>query len=287
MVEYGQKEVGVTFSLLLELIDALKGYNDNLIVVGGWAPCFLLQDFSESAGEHVGSLDADLVLNFHHIPEEAYESILETLTRIGYEQRTSPSGKAIPASFQKAVQVEEARFTMQVDFLAGEYGGTAKSHRHQKVQELFAHKARGADLVLDQFYTTEIAGRLLNGASVRVRVNIANEVAVFVMKGICTGQRTKAKDFYDLYMVAKLFKSGPKSLADSLVPHKGNGLVKEAMENVARYFDAADGLGPTMVADFLGEQDPLGREIRRRDAFESLRTVLDHLGNAGELKVHG
>lgn len=53
---------------------------------------------------------------------------------------------------------------MQLDFLAGEYGGTAKSRPHQHVQEILAHKARGADLVFDQHYTQDVEGTLLNGA---------------------------------------------------------------------------------------------------------------------------
>ncbi len=54
-------------------------------------------------------------------------------------------------------------YVMQVDFLAGEYGGNAKSHRHQRVQDMLAHKARGADVVFDQFYPEDLKGRLLNG----------------------------------------------------------------------------------------------------------------------------
>ena len=34
----------------------------------------------------------------------------------------------------------------------------------------------------------------------------------------------KAKDYYDLYMLAKHFKKGPESLAESLKPHEENGL---------------------------------------------------------------
>jgi hypothetical protein len=50
---------------------------------------------------------------------------------------------------------------MQVDFLAGEYGGNAKSHRHQRVQDLLGHKARGADMVFDQCYPEDLKGRML------------------------------------------------------------------------------------------------------------------------------
>jgi hypothetical protein len=40
----------------------------------------------------------------------------------------------------------------------------------------------------------DVKGRLLNGAELSARVNIANEFAVFTMKGICIGQRTKATE---------------------------------------------------------------------------------------------
>jgi hypothetical protein len=94
-------------------------------VIGGWAPYFLLKSFSHANDKHVGSLDADLALNFRGIPEDAYETILETIHRLGYAQRKNVAGKAIPASFEKTVSVESVPYVMQVDFLAGEYGGNA------------------------------------------------------------------------------------------------------------------------------------------------------------------
>lgn len=205
MAQYRQNETEISLSMLLEVVDALKGYGTDLVIVGGRAPYLLLQKFgAKDAEEHVGSLDGDLALNFRRIPEEKYETILETLARIGYAQRTNAAGKPIPASFQKTINVGEVPFTMQIDFPAGEYGGTAKSHRHQKVQDMLAHKGRGAGLVFDNFYTDELQTRFLSGVELRVRVNVADEVAVFAMKGIAIGQRTKAKDYYDLYMLAKL-----------------------------------------------------------------------------------
>jgi hypothetical protein len=64
MAEYEPKEVDTSFSLLLELMDSLKGYGSDVVVIGGWAPYFLLKSFSHATEEHVGSLDADLALNF-------------------------------------------------------------------------------------------------------------------------------------------------------------------------------------------------------------------------------
>lgn len=287
MVQYAKDAAEISLSMLLEVLDALKGYGADIVVVGGWAPYFLLQKLgSKDAERHVGSLDGDLALNFKRIPEDRYETILETLGRLGYSQRKSVSGKPVPASFEKAIKIAEVTFTMQIDFLAGEYGGTAKNHRHQEVQDMLARKGRGTDLVFDNFYEHEVQGHLPNGAEVRVRVNFANEVAMFAMKGVTIAERTKAKDYYDLYMIARHLKGGPGALGRRLAQLNGNKVVIEAIANVRRYFDSPKGLGPASVADFLGEDDQAAREIIQRDAYEVMLAIFaefDH--TAGETRT--
>ncbi len=281
MAPYDKDETDISLSMLLEVIDALKGYGADVIVVGGWAPYFLLQKRgSEHAVAHVGSLDGDLALNFRHIPEDKYETILETLTRLGYLQRKNASGKPIPASFEKTIKVGDTPFAMQIDFLAGEYGGTAKSHRHQKVQGMLAHKGRGADLAFENYYREEVQGRFPNGAEVRVSICFANEVSIFAMKGVAIGQRTKAKDYYDLYMIGKYLEGGPERLGTQLGSFNNNKVILEAIQNVRKYFDSPKGLGPTSVPDFLGETDPETREILQRDAFEVMQGVLSEFQRA-------
>ena len=203
-----------------------------------------------------------------------YETILETLRRIGYVQRKNAQGKDVPASFEKTIMKGRAPFTMQIDFLAGEYGGSARNHRHQKVQDLLARKGRGTDFVFDNYCKKEIQGKFPNGAEVRVSLFVANELAVFAMKGVAIGQRTKAKDFYDLYMIAKHLGGGPAALGRQLRAFKGNRVIVEAAKNVRRYFDSPNGLGPVSVAEFQGEDDPDAREILKRDVYEVVALVL-------------
>lgn len=284
MAQYQQDQTEISLSMLLEVIDALKGYGSDVVVVGGWAPYFLLQKHgSDQATRHVGSLDGDLALNFRSIPEDKYETILETLRRIGYVQRRNAQGKNIPASFEKTIQVGETPFTMQIDFLAGEYGGTAKNHRHQKVQEMLAHKGRGTDLVFDNYYKEEIQGTFPNGAEVHVSLFVANELAVFAMKGVAIAQRTKAKDYYDIYMIAKHLDGGPTALGKRLGGFKSNKVIVEAAENVGKYFDSPKGLGPTSVAEFEGEDDPEAREILQRDVYEVIALVLAEFDKAASV----
>ena len=280
MAQYQQNQTEISLSMLLEVIHALKGYGSDVVVVGGWAPYFLLQKHGSANTGHTGSLDGDLALNFKSIPEDKYETILETLQRLGYRQRKNVHGKDIPASFEKTIKVGQIPFTMQIDFLAGEYGGTAKNRRHQNIQDILAHKGRGTDLVFDNYYQEEIQGRFLNGAEVQVSVFVANELAVFAMKGAAIGQRTKAKDYYDIYMIAKHLEGGPTALGKRLGTCKGSKVIVEAAENVRKYFDSPKGLGPISVADFEGEDDPEAREILQRDVYEVVALVLTEFDKA-------
>jgi hypothetical protein len=277
--DYSSQGTDLALQLLLELVEHLKAYKDYIVLVGGWAPYFLLEGSASRFGQsHVGSLDADFFLDFRSIPATAYETIFEILDRDGYSQRKDRQGKVIPASFERVVPLEGGgKFPMRVDFLAGEYGGTARSHRHQKVQNMLAHKARGSDIAREQNYTREISGQMPNRARVTVRLKIANEVAVFTMKGITTGQRTKPKDFYDLYMLVKYFKEGPRSIAESIKPFLANKLVREAIVHIRRYFERSDSVGPNSVAEFFHPSDPEAWAVIQRDAFEQLQALLNEL----------
>ena len=113
MAQYQPDQTEISLSMLLEVIDALKGYGSDVVVVGGWAPYFLLQKHGcDPTARHVGSLDGDLALNFKNIPEDRYETILETLQRLGYQQRKNIQGNDIPASFAKTMKMVGTPFTM-------------------------------------------------------------------------------------------------------------------------------------------------------------------------------
>ena len=58
---YGEREVNACKSVLLELVLLLGELKDEMVIIGGWAPFFLLPGSREP---HVGSLDIDVALNF-------------------------------------------------------------------------------------------------------------------------------------------------------------------------------------------------------------------------------
>jgi len=83
--------------------------------------------------------------------------------------------------------------------MAGEYGGTGKTRRTQKVQDVRARKTRGCDLAFDATVTVTLEGELQDGGIDRVSFKVAGIVPFLVMKGMAMYERMKEKDAYDIF----------------------------------------------------------------------------------------
>ena len=82
------------------------------------------------------------MLDFQKISNNTYNTILQILESRGYKK-----GETQPFIFYRTIRNEDGRnITVEVDLLAGEYGGTSKSHRTQLIQDVRARKVRGCDL---------------------------------------------------------------------------------------------------------------------------------------------
>ena len=84
----------------MEVMTILRSYRNALVLIGGWAPYFLLEKHGlpEARFRHVGSIDIDLVIDPEIVDEERYATITRLLLERGY--RPSPS---ILYQFERAV----------------------------------------------------------------------------------------------------------------------------------------------------------------------------------------
>jgi len=81
--QYGEREVNACKAVLLELAHLLGEIKDDVVIIGGWTPTFLVP---QSDDPHVGSLDIDVALNFSKIPDHTYQTILKAFLKRGYVQ---------------------------------------------------------------------------------------------------------------------------------------------------------------------------------------------------------
>lgn len=266
--DYTAEAVEAARSVLIELIHLLGEYKDDIVLIGGWIPEVLLPHFS---GPHVGSMDVDIALNHQKINEEGYKMIQDLLKSRGYEQVEQPF------IFYRKIQVGDHTIKVEVDLLAGEYEGTSKSHRHQRVQGIHARKARGCDLVFEMSKEIKIEGKLPNGAHDAVMVRVASIVPFFVMKGMAMETRLKEKDAYDIYYSVLNYPGGMDALVEEFRPHLHHGLVREGLQKIAGKFSSEKDFGPKSIADFEGIDDPEEQERIQRDAYERVNALLSKL----------
>jgi hypothetical protein len=246
----------------------LGEYRDDMVLVGGWVPFFLV------GPTHTGSMDIDLALDKDEITEEVYKTVRRSLEEHGYKE-----GKQ-PYSFHREVLLDEGSpVVVQIDFLAGEYGGSGKNRRHQNIQTgLKARKARGCELALRHKTKISVAGRMPGGTENIVTITLSEVVPFIVMKGMALYDRMKEKDAWDIYFCVRNYTSGLDALAAQFRPLVSNRLVREGLGKIRSKFLTVDSYGPASVVAFEEVAERETREQIRRDAFEQITALLDMLG---------
>ncbi len=266
--DYKAEAVEAARSVLLELTRLLGEYQDSVVVVGGWVPELLIHQASRV---HVGSIDVDLALDHRKLKEVGYKTILQLLLSRGYQPG------AQPFIFFRKVQTGEVSIDVEVDFLAGEYSGTARSHRTQKVQDIRPRKARGCDLAISLATEVTLSGTLPGGGKDTAQLRVASIVPFLVMKAMALAGRLMEKDSWDIYYCLRYYPGGLDHLVAEFQPHLKNRLVQEALAIIAEKFASPQHVGPTHVADF---DDLVGSEERllvQRDAYERVQAFLARL----------
>lgn len=270
--EYEPVEVRAARAVLIELMQMLGAYRESMVLVGGWVPFYLF------GPEHIGSTDIDIALDRERITDDVYATIRDLLESRGYREGTQPY------TFLRDVPMEDGRsITVQVDFLAGEYGGTGRNRRTQPVQSIRARKARGCELALDHHTRISVAGPMPDGSENSVVVRLSEVVPFIVMKGMALYDRMKEKDAWDIDFCIRRF---PEGLAGQFELLRPNGLVEEGLRKIRAKFLTIDAIGPRFVAAFEESDDPDERARRTRDAFERVGALLDRL-NVTEFDPHG
>jgi len=268
--DYTAEAIAAAKSVLIELVHLLGEYRENTVLIGGWVPELLL---SAGASLHVGSMDIDLALDHRRIGSAGYKMIRELLLNGGYVQGTQPF------IYYRDIERGNKTIRVQVDFLSGEYAGTGKDHRHQKIQDLLVRKVRGCELAFDQAQEIMITGDLPGGGLDTVSVRVASVVPFLIMKGMALDDRLKEKDAWDIYFCLLHYPGGIAALTEAFRPHLEHGMIREGIEKIRKHFSSLNHIGPKFVADFEEVGGTEERARIMRDAYERVQTLLESLTN--------
>ncbi len=235
---------------------------------GRWFPELLIPN---AGNHHTGSVDIDLALNHLKIQEAGYRTINRLLLERGYTAGEQPY------VYFRSVEIDGRSINVEVDLLAGEYEGTGRGRRTQKVQDVRPRKARGCDLAFDLYTEVVVEGTLPGGGLDKGTIRVASIVPFLVMKGMALADRLKEKDAYDIYYCVLHFPGGIDALTEAFRLHASHGLVQEGLQKIGEKFASPQHTGPKHVADFLEIDDTEERELLQRDAYERIKAVIERV----------
>jgi len=205
---------------------------------------------------------------------ETYQTLLASLSKNGYIQDSKQ-----PFRFFRTVEMPgDFDAMIEVDLMAGEYGGTGKGRRTQPIQDARARKARGCDLAFLKPVMVTIKGRRPGGGRDSAVVRVAGIVPFMVMKGMALFERMKEKDAYDIVYCIEHFPGGLEAMAEEFGVLARNRLVQEGLGKIRSKFATIEHVGPKWVAEFLEIDDKEERAIVIRRAYEKTARLLDLLG---------
>jgi hypothetical protein len=266
-IDYSEGQRDAAHRVLVELCSLFTQYQDDIRIIGGWVPELLFPDQG-----HVGSVDVDMLTNHLTLEDEGYQTMARILLKNGYKQHPEKY-----FSFIKEVVVNGVPFDVDVDILAGMYGGTRRGKHSQHIQGLKAMKATGGNFAFKfEPRQVKLEAPRPDGAIDMARVNVVALVPYFVMKTAAMG-RGKAKDAYDIYFLIKHYPGGAKQLALEFFGSSETPIVREMREKLSEKFASVDHAGPVDVANFMDLSDEQEIEMIHRDAFEQVQALLSSI----------
>ena len=263
-LDYSEGQKAAAHRVLVELVNLFYEYRDDIRIVGGWVP-----DLMFPGEGHVGSVDVDLLINHIKLKDSGYLTMAKILLQNGYKEHPEKY-----FSFVKQVRIDGITYDVDVDILAGMYGGTQKKKRSQHVQGIKALKATGGDFAFKfDPQTVRIEAERIDGALDVARINVIAVVPYFVMKASAMG-RGKAKDAYDLFFLIKHYQTGVDGLAKLFEDYKDSKIILQMKEKLAEKFASPNHAGPADVAAFLDLEDEEEIAFIKRDAFEQMQALI-------------
>jgi hypothetical protein len=271
--------VNASKSITLELGIILRSYFDDLVLIGGWAPYFILQKYQKRNFDHIGSIDIDIAVN-PQISEKKYGTIISLIKERGYQAVQDELADVFEFRFERTLisPHDNRQYTIGIDFLTSHLGDEKTEAVHRRIQpDLRALKAKGCQLAFENFIVAEIKDVLPANGEASCKWKVAGIVSSLVMKAFALGGRYKEKDAYDIHYMIANYKDGPLSVAEEFKPYLKNEVVQEGLSHIKEAFKDIRSNGPAWVANFYNITNERERQIKVADAYKNVSKLLELL----------
>lgn len=261
--DYSRGKKEAAHRVLIELANLFEQYKGDMCVIGGWVPSLMLPN-----KDHIGSIDVDILINHLSLQDEGYQNISRILTNNGYQKHDKQF-----FTFVKVITIDEIDYSVDVDILAGKYGGT-DSKFSQHVQGIKALRATGGNFAFEvPLQEINLESQRPDGSIDYAKVSVVAVVPYFIMKVAALG-RGKAKDAYDLYYLLKNYVGGIDALILEFQPYKKEIIVQNMKSKLREKFKTENHSGVQDIINFMELYNDEEIEIMRREIYERFAIFL-------------
>jgi hypothetical protein len=266
--------------VLVTILRNLGPWRDSIFLVGGMTPRYLVRDRPPVVPAHAGTLDLDIVVDVVILEDtEAYRTLEQNLTKIGFKNATNTQGKNV--TWRWKVRMEDGSqiilelLTDRQDTM----GGRVKPLPIEG--NISALNVPHSSMVFDLHDTIDVTAELLDGNGTDTQtVRYANIVSFVCLKALAFDQRAEPKDAHDLVYCVENIPGGWEAAAREFraqIEGKHKDIIRVCLVLLRKHFvgngqtDAYRLNGPTMVAKFEEGEEDAGSEkhvLRQRQVAD-------------------
>jgi len=259
--EYESQQSALVRSTCLYVATKLGDLMQDILVIGGLVPSLIVdqETLPDGTEPHVGTMDLDVGLQLALLDEGRYRSLTERLRDAGFRMDTNDHGNPT----RQRWLIEGAR-SVTLDFLIppsreGDRGGSLRDIE----PDFAAIIAPGLRCAFRDRQRVTLAGETLFGERATRDVWVCGAGGFVVLKALAFDGRGENKDAYDLFYVVRNYGSGPRDVADRLLPLLDDEEAQSARAILERDFTDPAGVGPRRVAAFVtgGIDDDLQLDV--------------------------
>jgi len=195
---------------VVALVHELGEFDAPMILLGGLVPEMLTSGQTPPVPHHLGTNDADILLDFQIAPGIDLSPVERSLYRLGF----APEGIAAGWRWFGMVSgvTMKLEFLCELDDRPAEVVAIATG-----CTTLGAMNLRGTGYVREDWRVVNLTGTLPNGNAVSVPVRVAGLGGYLLAKATALRNRSKDKDYYDfVYVLLYNREGGPAQAANTL-----------------------------------------------------------------------
>lgn len=267
---YSPNHLGKLRRVLADIYTAFGDVSENLYLVGGLVPDFLVKNKLTYLREYLGTLDIDLAIKFAVSEKGKYRNLYNILRSMGFEkQKTDDGMDVMNHSF---IKHESGYRPIVLDLITDDKFAPAADKLKEIAPNVEAVKFRGVYLVFSDFIAVDL---WVAGTKKSVRIKIPNIVPFLTLKAFAYSDEENgaAKDAYDIWYTIVNFKDGPVSVREELSKYKGNKDVADANKMILRDFDHETSSGTKDVVNILTVRYGLDRALAVKEILYPIRSL--------------